>query len=438
MNVFDIQEGVSINIFVKTGGKAKDELAKVYHYDCYGKRQNKYEFLAQNNLASIDFTPIPPKVPHYYWVQKGGALETEYQQGFQVNKLFPVNSVGIVTARDHFVINAHKDKLQERMIEFFTPYFSDEEIANKYELKNTTSFKIDRVRKFNIFESSYLKKITYRPFDSQYIYYDKSLVDRRRYNIMQHFLLGENVGLTVCRQFKGSDAFYHSFITKHIFESSLVSNKTSEIGSGFPLYLYPIDGELNDGRERRPNLDMKIVEKIAQSLGLSFTEEKQENQTTFAPIDILDYIYAILHSPHYREKYKEFLKTDFPYIPYPNEPKIFWQLVSLGGEIRKLHLLESPALEQNTPLFKGKGDLIVEKPEYKEGHIYINKEQYFEDIPSQVWHFYIGGYQPAQKWLKDRKGENLSFDDITHYIKILTAQRETIRLMNEIDMVMEI
>jgi predicted helicase len=153
----------------------------------------------------------------------------------------------------------------------------------------------------------------------------------------------------------------------------------------------------------------------------------------FAPIDILDYIYAVLHSPTYREKYKEFLKIDFPRVPYPKDKETLWKLVKLGGEIRQIHLLESFKVEEFITSYPVGGDNIVVNPKYKENKVYINDTQHFDNVPLVAWEFYIGGYQPAQKWLKDRKGRELTYEDIKHYQKIIVALTETDRIMKEID-----
>jgi len=180
-------------------------------------------------------------------------------------------------------------------------------------------------------------------------------------------------------------------------------------------------------------------------LSLTFTNEKDTSTSSvskksFAPIDILDYIYAVLYSPTYREKYKEFLKIDFPRVPYPKNKDIFWQLVGLGGTIRQIHLLESSIVEKYITQYPIDGDNVVVKPRFdsaqrddNKGKVYINDTQYFDNVPQTAWDFYIGGYQPAQKWLKDRKERKLEFDDILHYQKIIVALSETDRLMKEID-----
>ncbi|WP_343852828.1 type ISP restriction/modification enzyme, partial [Algoriphagus jejuensis] len=261
---------------------------------------------------------------------------------------------------------------------------------------------------------------------------------------------------------------------------------------GSPLFLYPeSSGQLSLGESetRTPNLDMKIVDQIAKGLGFTFTSEKGEEgevcfaesgevmpdyRQSFAPIDLLDYIYAVLHSPTYRETYKEFLKIDFPRVPYPTDTGKFWELVKLGGELRALHLMESPALNQFITQYPEAGENEVEKPRFVSslrptqegsnlpdetasakslavtqdpslqegttkqsppviGRVYINDIQYFDSVPELAWNFYIGGYQPAQKWLKDRKGRVLDFEDIMHYQRIIKALTETERVMKEID-----
>jgi predicted helicase len=181
---------------------------------------------------------------------------------------------------------------------------------------------------------------------------------------------------------------------------------------------------------------MKIISQVADKLGLNFTNEKENTKDTFAPIDILDYIYAVLHSPKYRDKYKEFLKIDFPRVPYPSDNNIFWSLVQLGSELRQLHILEISELENFITSFPVSGsNEVVKKLELKDNKVYINHEQYFDGVSEIIWNFYIGGYQPAQKWLKDRKGRVLTADDIQHYQKIIVALTETDRIMKEIDQI---
>lgn len=220
-------------------------------------------------------------------------------------------------------------------------------------------------------------------------------------------------------------------------------------GFSFPLYLYPetTNQQTFEQRdERTPNFNPEIIKKLAESIGLTFTNEKETTINTFAPIDVLDFIYAILHSPTYREKYKEFLKIDFPRVPYPKDQQTFWQLVKLGGELRQIHLLESPIVNKPTTQYPVDGDnivrkittLLIEKKDelhYRDFRVYINETQYFDLVPEIAWNFYIGGYQPAQKWLKDRKDRKLEFEDILHYQKIIVALTETDRLMKEIDQI---
>jgi predicted helicase len=256
---------------------------------------------------------------------------------------------------------------------------------------------------------------------------------------MQHFIKLNNVGLTLNKQYKAGDNYQHILVTDKIIESSLVSNKTSEICSSLPLYLY------NDNliSEPQPNLDNQIVTKFCNKLGLPLVVDGRvrsdgkypEYQDQITPLNILDYIYAVLHNTSYRAKYAEFLKIDFPRVPYPTDKTIFWQLVKLGSQLRQVHLLQSSLLDEHNINYPIDGNNVVEKPEYKNNQIWINQTQYFDNIPETAWSFYIGGYQPAQKWLKDRKDKQLSYDDIVHYMKIITALSLTATIMAQINTV---
>ena len=226
----------------------------------------------------------------------------------------------------------------------------------------------------------------------------------------------------------------HLFITNLLSERCSVSSQTKETNFTFPLYLYPETAqiELEEQPQRKPNLSKESINKFEQKVGLTFTDEKDDISGTFSPIDLMDYIYAILHSPKYREAYKEFLKIDFPKIPYPKTTRIFLDLMKLGGQLRKLHLIEDSSLKFITQ-YPESGDNVVEKLTYKNGNVYINDEQYFGNVPEIAWNFYIGGYQPAQKWLKDRKGQTLQFEDIKHYQKIIATLQRASEIMEEID-----
>ena len=405
-NVFDIMQGVSITFFIKTGKKKQNELGKVYQTDLYGKRNYKYEFLNANSIKDVLYEEVHPIAPNYFFVKKNFNQSNSYEKGFKIEKLFPLNSVGIVTSNDPVLIG-----------------FTKEDLKNSVE----AHYKIEAKKEL-------FTKIDFRTFDKRFIYYDTKLVDRARDTTMKH-LLKDNVALNTPKQaIKG---FNHVFIGNSTCDKNYIAS-AGQYGAGnvFPLYLYPeIDGQTTIGQttERTPNLNTEIVKQISEKLGLTFTNEKETTQNTFAPIDILDYIYAVLHSPIYREKYKEFLKIDFPRVPYPKDAATFWQLVSLGSQIRQIHLLESPTVEKYITQYPIDGDNIVTKPKYQDGKVYINDTQFFNNVPQTAWEFYIGGYQPAQKWLKDRKDRKLEFDDILHYQKIIVALTETDRLMKEIN-----
>src|SRR5690606_21416539 len=414
-NVFDIMQGVSINIFVKTGKKKPNELGKVFHYDLFGKRDFKYDFLNKNSIQSIQFNELIYENPMYYFVQIDYKLKKQYDEGLGIFELFNTLSSGVKTSNDKYLVSFAKNELSKKISDFF---------------------KIEP-------DLSLIQNYGYKPFIDKYIYYDDALIGRSRKDFMSNFIEKDNYTICLMRNLVNTEIYNTVFITKSIIDINYYGFQTYSL----PLYLYPetnAQQTIAQSTERKPNLKAEIVNQIAENLGLTFTNEKETTENTFAPIDILDYIYAVLHSPTYREKYKEFLKIDFPRVPYPKDQDTFWQLVKLGGEIRQIHLLESPTVEQYITQYPIDGDNVVSRkitkgsPGYvadneTHGKVYINDEQYFDNVPLTAWEFYIGGYQPAQKWLKDRKGRKLEFDDILHYQKIIVALTETDRLMKEID-----
>jgi predicted helicase len=443
-NVFDIMQGVSINLFVKTGKKKKNELAQVFHFDLFGKRDLKYEYLIEKRLSSIDWNEFMIKAPNYFFIEKNIEEDISYNNGFNLSELFIQNSSGIETRKDYLVI-AFEEVVLRKVIEDFRT-LSQEDISQKYKVNNDSrDWKIEWAKNDILANNPKIENILQKPFDNRKIIYTgktKGINGYPMYNNFKHFLNKDNLGLISKRgRLLGSNnEFSHISITKKITDKNFLADQSYV----FPLYLYPettAQQRIEPAAKRSPNLNAAIVNQIAEKLGLIFTNEKETAENTFAPIDILDYIYAVLHSPTYREKYKEFLKIDFPRVPYPKDTDTFWKLVKLGGEIRQIHLLESPTVAKYITQYPIDGNNVIGKTRFDAaqpdglGKVYINDTQYFDNVPRIAWDFYIGGYQPAQKWLKDRKERKLEFEDILHYQKIIVALTETDRIMKEIDLI---
>ncbi|HMS42319.1 MAG TPA: DUF559 domain-containing protein, partial [Pyrinomonadaceae bacterium] len=642
VNVFDIMQGVSINIFVKTGKKKANELGKVFHFDLYGKRNSKYDFLIENSLTTVPYKELPNVAPEYLFKFVDETMQKDYKKGINPTELFKINVMGFQTHRDHFCIDENKEQLVNNLIEFSRNESSEDIISKIFEVKSSSDFDIKKVQaglvKLDLREE--VIKCSYRPFENKYILFDRLVVDRPRKELILHSKNKDNLLLGIGRQGMavGDIDWCLTTVSKHPVDANIFRRGGVNL---FPLYLYPETGEQGDmfattpsaeaaatppleGGElkRIPNLNMEIVKQFADKIGLTFTPEKIEttqqnsppfeggvdalrgrggnsqinnlpylktfrkelrnnltpaearfwtiiknkqfegrkfrrqhsvgnyildfycpserlaieldgqvhfNDTAqeydyerklflehygikvlrfenklvfeelewmlgviksnfgwsvkaepprprsadtppleggesdnknsppskggvrggfFAPIDILDYIYAVLHSPSYREKYKEFLKIDFPRVPFPKDAETFWKLVELGKEIREIHLLESAKVSEYITQYPVDGTNTVGKVHYEplrpadtspfkgeelKGKVWINETQYFDNVPETAWNFYIGGYQPAQKWLKDRKERTLDYEDIFHYQKIIVALTETDRLMKEID-----
>lgn len=441
-NVFDIMQGVSINIFVKHAGQSSD-LAEVYHLDIFGKRQEKYALLQDDTLVSLPWSRLNCREPYYFFEPKDFQLKEKYESGFSTSELFKMYSTGIETKCDDIAIQFSKEDINDVVSYFKT--LNEDDLKRKFNRENSSGWNYSDAKRDLVKNKAEILPISYRPFDIRHTCYtgfSGGFMGRPRSDVMSN-LVNKNISLISARSNRN---FAHTyFISNSLTDKSIASSLDNNYV--FPLYLYPKDTDqqsLGNNNERKPNLNSEIVDKIAAELRLNFVNEKEEKTSTLAPIDLLDYIYAALYSSKYRETYKEFLKIDFPRIPYPKDSDTFWRLVQLGGQLRQIHLLGSPEVEKYITGYPKDGDNIITRKIVQKdwefydtnkqlGRIWINDNQYFDQVPLIAWEFYIGGYQPAQKWLKDRTRRKLSYEDILHYQKIIKALTETDRLMKEID-----
>jgi predicted helicase len=444
-NVFDIQQGVAIGIFVKEANK--DGPAKVHYADMWGNRDMKYQVLFETEINATESMELTPTSPFYFFVPREEELRPEYEKGWKITEIFPINSTGIVTARDSIVIDFNSQELIKRITEFANPSLTDDDLRHKYfgnktegqyPPGDTRGWKLPEAREKLQSEqnlSACIKPWLYRPFDIRPIYYTGYMVDWPRPEVMRHMLAGNNIGLCTNREVNGD--FHHILCSRDLINDCTVSLQTRERTYLFPLYLYPAEGEMQfEGGHRRPNLNPEFIKVVSDKLGLTFIEDgRGDLEQTFGPEDIFNYAYAIFHSPTYRIRYAEFLKIDFPRLPLTSDKGLFRALAEKGAELVSLHLMESPALNNIITGYPVTGSNTVDKVSYDDNNqrVYINKTQYFEGVPPEVWNFHIGGYQVCQKWLKDRKGRTLTYDELTHYQKVIVALKETIRLMAEID-----
>ena len=465
-NVFDIKPGVSIAIFVKQPCKVRP--ATVNHADLYGVRESKYKFLSETDISSTNWETLEPTSPNYIFKPWDNELENEYHQWPTIKEVMPCNRSGVTTARDPLTIQWSKDEMMDVVRDFSA--LGREEAINKYNLKPDSEEWRVQWAQADLNEAGLkedlAKPVLYRPFDTRYTYYtgsSKGFIGRPRSQVMRHMLAGDNLGLISCRRQTEAGLTWNRIgVTNTILDECTISNKTSEINYLYPLYTYPSEQEIAQGLyeagDRQPNLAPEFTNDMEQRTGLRFVSDgKGDTRETFGPEDVLHYIYAVFHSPAYRERYDQFLRADFPRVPIPGDPDMFRALARLGRKLTNAHLMNSTTPSASPIGFPVTGDNIIESahPQYyapdekppgeseplETGRVYISKSnrrsgkrgQYFDGISPEVWEFRIGGYQPMDKWLKDRKGRTLSFDDLDHYRRIAAAIEETILIMDEVD-----
>ena len=436
-NVFDIQQGVAITTFIRR--PEHHGPATVFHAELWGTRPEKYERLLDCDVATVSWKELSPSTPYYFFVPRSEKHRREYERFWKVKDAFPMNTSGIVTARDQFVVDLDRAELNRRIELFCDPDESDESIRSRLGLSENYAWRVGHARRDLIAErhrDRHFARVLYRPFDVRHIYYHPSVVWRPRDAVMRH-MGADNLALATTRSVE-TGHFEHVLCTREMLDHHAVSLK--EVNYLFPLYVRR-NGDLPPDlfaheNGRLPNLSATFVEALNTRLGVQFVAEGRGNlRKTVGPEDIFHYAYAVFHSPTYRTRYAEFLKIDFPRLPLTSDLKLFRDLAAKGADLVALHLLESPKVDDFLTDWPVKGDNVVEKVQYteKDARVWINKTQYFAGVPKAVWEFRIGGYQVCHKWLKDRKGRKLTYEDTQHYQKVVVALSETMRLMAGID-----
>ncbi len=431
-NVFDIVQGVSILLCVKQ--RDNPTVAEVYYADVWGSRAEKYIALSETDLQTTAWSELQPTSSQYLFVPQAAELRTEYEAGWEVTDIFQTRSVAIVTGRDKLTLHRTPETVRETVADFVS--LSETEAREQYTLgRDSRDWKVHTAQadlRNHPNAEQHIAPIHYRPFDTLWTYYtgnSSGFQMRPRHGVMRH-LRKDNLALCICRVVK-SPVWKHALITDKITENSYISNRTSESGHVFPLYLYPNPEELELTIERSLNFKPDFLKALSERLRLSQTAKSGLPQGV-SPEEILGYIYAILYSPTYRDRYYEFLKYEFPRIPLPRNIEHFRQLSALGQALIDSHLLKDRGISHQHR-FEGEGEGVVAKVRYADGAVWINRTQRFTDVPVNVWEYEVGAYQVCEKWLKDRKGSELSLAEVQQYRGILVAVAETLRLMAEID-----
>ena len=437
-NVFDIRQGVAITTLTRP--IEVPDASHAHHHQLWGIRNAKYKTLLTSRPSSLPWSRITPTRTNFFLVPSFLNKTSEYETFFKTSEMFIDGNNGFVTDRDDLFIDFEPMPLTKRMQHLFGGKLTPE-FVERYRVVASSSYDLPKKIARGSFDSESIRRCLYRPFDIRSIYYSRSITSRPAYDVMRQ-MSGDNVGLVLARLIVRSEAFDACFVSRHITEKKCGDSTRSSYL--FPLYRVGSSAKTMPGalfrEQRQTNLTRTIIDELTGAFGLSFVGERHGDLTaSFGPEDLFGYVYAILHSPRYRERYGEWLKIDFPRVPIGGSQTLFCALARLGTELVALHLLESPRLDKPLTTYTGPTNPEVEKISYARDTVWLNKAQTrgFCGVPEAVWNFHIGGYQVCEKWLKDRKGRTLSKDDIAHYHKIVVALCETIRLMREIDEVIE-
>ncbi|MDE0323369.1 MAG: N-6 DNA methylase [Candidatus Poribacteria bacterium] len=437
-NVFNIQQGVAIGIFIKNAPE-KLSPTRIYHTELWGDREDKYNWLDGHDIDTTPWDKLTPESPNYLLVPYNESVSEEYERYWKLTDIFPLNNGGTITKRDKMVIDFEPAPILERVNYFRNSTESNEQLCQQLPIRMNREWDVDGARESLRSEQNlerHIQPILYRPYDERFIFYHDALVARRTVRVMRHLLAGENVAMCVGRtgQAVGDTTWNIVSISKTIANLNLFRRGGIVV---FPLYRYA-----EQRGQRSHNMSQQFLEEVCRHLNyeidhaarLHFIPDgKGDGHTTIGPADIFHYIYAILHAPEYRQRYADQLKIDFPYIPLTTNRALFQKLTSLGEKLVTMHLFQSE--DTNLPDFPESGTSEVEAVHWSEidQRVWINSIQYFAPIPREVWEFRVGGHRPAEKWLTDRALRTLTFDDIQHYRRICGALEKTVKIMEDID-----
>ncbi|MGG7539386.1 type ISP restriction/modification enzyme [Rhizobium sp. 12,4] len=424
-NVFDIQKGVAIAIFVKKAGVERG----VWHTDIWGSRLAKYQECATARIDAIDWTE-PSVVSPYYtmlpinwtgwenygeWWQVADALNPQDEK----RQIFRVNVLGFQTHRDHFAAAFERKEIERRVRDFLDESTSDQALRERYSIKDNRDWQIEKARaalRNSDDPHRAIIECSFRPFDSRPCFFGYEFMDYPRRELLEHVAGRENLSLLVSRQI-GTGNWRHAFMADSPAESCLISDGSTEQNYCFPVFLFDSNGQ------PRENFSPDFR---------AFLDARYDYH--YSPEEILGYIYAVLHAPVYRSRYAEFLRIDFPRIPFPNATEGFEALSALGWALVQAHLLRDLP-RQGLADYQGKGDHTVEHVRWsaEDQRVSINETQSFARVPEGVWNFQVGGYQVLDKYLKSRRGRTLSLNEINRVGRIADALAFTIGQVQRID-----
>ncbi|MHC5862235.1 type ISP restriction/modification enzyme, partial [Nostoc sp.] len=402
-----------------------------FYSELWGSRDSKYKWLSVNDVNITKWKNINLNSPNYFLMPQDTSLLHEYEKGWKITDIMPVNSVGFYSARDDFAIHWKVDEVINILKEFIS--LTVEKAREKYNLgKDARDWKVclaqNDIKSSNLDESK-IRKVSYRPFDRRLTYYTgvtRGLICMPRFEVMRHMINPGNLAICFIRRSREQNVS-NFFVAEYLVDKTILSS--ADNANVAPLFIFPDYGNPQQSvieDKKHPNLSPAFLKDITSKLGYTPTPEA-----------IFYYIYAIFHSPTYRTRYAEFLKIDFPRVPLTSNNELFHQLANYGEELVALHLMKSPQIDNFiTKFVENDGNNLVDAahPKYNQSAVTINKKgDKFTGIPEEVWNFYVGGYQVCQKWLKDRKGRTLSDEDIQHYQRIIVALQQTIKLMDKID-----
>lgn len=399
-NLFDIQCGVAVTAFSR-----RSQSQPPWRSVCFrGSREEKLESL-KRDAQEESWETLKPEAPSYSFQATDavqGQLWQDYKKFLPLQSLFGLFGSGVKTDRDKLFYDRDPECLAERMKRAFAGKFTEDQ-KREFRVQSSSSYDLVGRLKSQDFDPENIRPCLYRPFDIRWLYYAPGFTSRPAFRVMQH-MNAQNLALLAKRQARDSD-YDWVFVSRGLIADGVfaIDNKGRE--SLFPLFL--ANGQSN----------------------LRVPKELHHSQRV---VDFFQYIYALFHSPSYRQIYRRFLRQDYPRVPIAKDPELFFSLVKWGQELISLHCLEDKQAPRHSVDFDS-AEIRKGYPNFHEGAIYLEAEKKIDAVPEALWRFRLGGHQVAEKWLKDRRGVLLKERDIRLYLELLGALSRTLEIQEQVD-----
>ena len=412
-NIFKIVTPVCISFFVKTTKKAPKTLGKVYYHEIKGTKEDKFRYCNTGCSLESDFASIPIIAPEYYFYPQDINIKKTYEKNsFSLGNIFNSQSIGVISKCDLLVIDSELSRLQSKINTY---------LATKVRPKGVSESVLKRGLKVKSLKDGIFTTIPTKPFDNQH-YFDSDLSDSRVLNMRDHTKAKKQLFLNFTSSNRDQNSYSHILFTKEIIRHNFFLGVHNECCA--PLYQYREATPLSPASQTT-NFTTDFLNKFGKAISKSHQDDPTlTTDQTFSSLDAMDYIYGVLNDKAYTTKYNQFLKSNYPRVPYPKSIATFISYKDAGSKLRSVHLDDTTQDSKST--YNATTNNKIEKVTFSNNKLYFNKSSFFDNITQDMFDFKVGASQPLKNWLESRKEDSFDESMVEQFLNVIYKVRNSI------------